>query len=123
MTIDDLFTVPYKLHGRTMEGMDCYGLAIEVERRLGHELWDVLDNRHNSDLCVKRESLNAKQCKAPSEGVLVELYLDNHLHIGVCLNAFDFIHMTKDGVRVSKLAHFKVRAFYEVQEHPNGAYI
>ena len=38
MIFEDLIGVPYKLGGRDLAGMDCWGLCIEVGRRAGIDL-------------------------------------------------------------------------------------
>lgn len=46
----DLIGVPYKVHGRSIEdGLDCYGLAIEVLRRNGIRLDDVIYSDNDED--------------------------------------------------------------------------
>ena len=50
LRIDDLIGVRFKNHGRSVEeGFDCYGLAIEVSKRLGHNLRDLWYERADEE--------------------------------------------------------------------------
>lgn len=84
--INDLLGVPYKDHGRDASGYDCYGLAIEVARRYGYQLNDVLYNNHNLELSAENvPTLNVTPIDEPREGALLEMEYGRELHIGVCL--------------------------------------
>jgi len=50
---DDLIGIPFRFGGRSREGMDCWGLVIEVYRRLGIAVEDVDDY---SDLSAEQVS-------------------------------------------------------------------
>lgn len=113
--IDDLLGVPYKDHGRDKSGYDCYGLAIEVARRFGYKLDDVYYENHNLELSAEYiPTLNTTPRDTPDEGVLIEMQYKNEIHIGVCLNGYDFIHATRNGVRVNKIGTFKIRGYYGI---------
>ena len=114
--INDLIGVPYKDHGRDLDGLDCYGLALEVMRRYGKHLDDVVYNDHSLSLSDKyAPTLNVTSTDTPAEGVLVEMEYKNSLHIGVCLNNREVIHATKTGVRVSPISILKIRGLYICQ--------
>lgn len=113
--INDLLGAPYKEHGRDINGFDCYGLAIEVARRFGYELNDVVYNNHNIELSAEyAPTLNVTPIETPREGALLEMQYNNELHIGICLNAKEFIHMTRGGCRVNRIGTFKVRGIYGI---------
>ncbi len=108
--ITDLIGVPFVEFGRdTKKGLDCYGLAIEVERRLGKKLKDVVLDKFNRERVEKiAPTLNVKkiQMNEIREGVLLEFYgvRDNRLHVAVALDKNTFIHATENqGVRISSL--------------------
>lgn len=113
--INDLLGVPYRDHGRDKSGFDCYGLAIEVERRLGYKLDDVVYNNH--DLTLSDEyapTLNVRPIEKPCTGALIEMQYGDELHIGVCLNEHEFIHMTRAGCRINHIGTYKVRELYGI---------
>lgn len=117
---DDLIGVPYKLHGRTKAGFDCYGLVIEVCKRLGHKLSDrdVVQEGFNEttwsmDIFDKYKGRIAihdgleKTNIAEYGDILV--FFDKQgrtVHIGVKLNKDDFIHCDCNGVHISKLSTY-----------------
>ena len=112
--LDDLLGTPYKDHGRDSSGYDCYGLAIEVARRYGYKLNDVLyDSNHDTELSAANiPTLNVTRIEAPREGALIEMEWRHELHIGVCINEREFIHMTRTGCRINQIGTIKVRGIY-----------
>lgn len=109
INIDDLIGIPYKLHGRNKEGYDCYGLAIEILKRMGYTLPDLY-------LGEESEKLNQVPCGDYSDIVLFYDSKGKVNHIGVCLDKNNFIHCDRYGVRVSKLSSVKVeRRFFRWQ--------
>ena len=115
ISINDLLGIPYKDHGRDKSGMDCYGLAIEVARRYGYKLDDVIYDDHNTSLSQEyAPTLNVTPIDKPREGAIIEMECKNELHIGVCLNSREFIHMTRTGCRVNQIGTIKVRGLYGI---------
>lgn len=116
LDVIDLIGIPYKLHGRYKDGMDCYGVAIEVERRLGKELRDV--NYESTDKYLAEENaptLNVKPTDKIQVGTILEMTLHNELHIGVVVSKSTFIHATiNQGVRISRIGAVPITAMYEV---------
>lgn len=116
--IDDLIGVPYKDHGRDLNGFDCYGLAIEVERRFGFNLKDVVYDDHALELSAEnRPLLNVVEIDKPRAGAIIEMKYGDELHIGVCLNSHEFIHMTRSGCRINQIGIFPIRGFYGCTSH------
>lgn len=116
INIDDLVGIRYKTNGRSIqEGFDCYGLAIEVEKRFGHSLPDLdeikrmdRDIKSCEELCVKQT--NAILIDFPkTEGDV--LFMKDGAgvmnHIGVYLGDGRFIHCNKHGVHLEKVAFYK----------------
>lgn len=113
LRIDDLIGVRFTNHGRSVEeGFDCYGLAIEVSRRLGHNLDDLWYKKacpetftENVDEMVSRMSSRTERTDRQELGDLI-LFSDdngNMVHIGVILEEGKFIHSDIGGVRVTEL--------------------
>jgi len=120
MTIktDDLLGVPYKDHGRDKTGFDCYGLAIEVCRRYGYKLDDIVYENHNKELSDEyKPTLNVTPIDKPREGALLEMDYGKELHVGVCLNSREFIHMTRSGCRISRIGALRIRGIYGLNTH------
>ena len=114
--INDLLEARFKNHGRSVkEGFDCYGLAIEVSRRLGHELYDLWYEKacpetfsENVDTVCKRMSDKTIETTEQELGNLI-LFADENgrmVHIGVILEEGLFIHADIQGVRVTKLEDY-----------------
>ena len=114
--VSDLIGIPYREYGRTLSGLDCYGLAILVEKRLGKKLQDAVYENHDKELSAKYSPLlNIRKTDFIRKGVLLEFHIKNTLHIGVALNSQDMIHATTNqGVRISKIAAYKIAGIYEV---------
>ena len=123
--VADLIGVPFVEFGRDIKtGLDCYGLAIEVERRLGKNLKDVALEKFDREKVERTApNLNVKKLRLDeiSEGVILEFYglQDKRLHIAVALDKKTFIHATENqGVRISSFAssrtYLKLANVYEV---------
>lgn len=115
ISINDLLGIPYKDHGRDKNGMDCYGLAIEVARRYGYKLNDVIYDDHDQSLSDEyKPTLNVTPIDKPREGAVLEMTYGDELHIGVCISSREFIHMTKSGCRINQIGAIKVRGIYGI---------
>lgn len=118
--ITDLLGKPYKAHGRGPNGFDCYGLVIEVEKRLGHSMPDLyrkLSETDNWETDIHNVSFTSgmtgmKKTDTPLFGDVV-LFFDNKgriHHSGVYLKNDDFIHCNKYGVHISKVQTYSLRS-------------
>jgi cell wall-associated NlpC family hydrolase len=113
--LNDLIGAPYKDHGRDAGGFDCYGLAIEVARRYGYKLNDVVYENHDLELSAQNvPTLNVTPIKEPREGALIEMQYGNEIHVGVCINKREFIHMTRQGCRINQIGIYKIRGYYGI---------
>ena len=114
--VSDLIGIPYKDHGRTAEGLDCYGLAIVVLERFGKKLDDVVYENHDMELSgTWAPLLNVRRTDIIKAGSLIEIHIKGTLHIAVALDNRTMIHATTNqGVRISKIAAYKLAAVYEV---------
>ena len=121
--IADLIGVPFVEFGRNPKtGLDCYGLAIEVCRRYGKKLNDVVLERFDRGKVKKTlPQLNVKKTDTIKDCCILEFYgiQDNRLHVGIALDKKTFIHATESqGVRISSLSfaqnYLKLDSIYEV---------
>lgn len=111
--------IPYKLHGRTFEGLDCYGFPILFEKELGHEMYDLYrDYTDNNEKDLDNNIHNIvyanklKKTEIPIFGDIL-LFYDRKgrvCHMGVYLKNNDFIHCDCEGVRVSNLSKYKLKS-------------
>ncbi len=114
--IGDLLGLPYRDHGRGPDAYDCYGLAMEVERRMGKTLRDVAYDWNDPQLCRScAPTLGVHRIQSFGRGALVEIVEGGRLHIGVCLDRQNFIHATRNrGVTVSPLGAYNIRGIYGI---------
>jgi cell wall-associated NlpC family hydrolase len=113
--VGDLVGIPYKEGGRGLDGMDCYGLLIEIFRRDGKKVPDILYSDHSPDITGRVIlSLPFRRVPGPpGEMTVLEIVHNGELHVGVALNKKEFIHATRLGVRVNQIGLYKVRSLYE----------
>ena len=113
--INDLIGVRFLDHGRSKEhGFDCYGLAIEVSHRYGHELPDLWYKRadastfNNNANDVLSELSNCLVLTDEQKSGNLVIFLENkHMgHIGVILEEDIFIHCDKYGVQIIRLSEY-----------------
>lgn len=112
INVYDLIGVRYRYGGRDLSGFDCYGLAIEVCRRFGHELPDDEKFKIKSDMfnnyteeVLSKLKKKLKEVNLPEkEGDLILFNNGGVLsHIGVYLGDSKFIHCDKHGVHIEKI--------------------
>jgi cell wall-associated NlpC family hydrolase len=112
--INDLLGVRFTSHGRSVQdGFDCYGLAIEVSKRLGHELKDLWYEKSEDRVFTENaESMIAANGIIKTDnrelGNLIVFSDDkgNMVHIGVLLDEECFIHAELGGVRITRLENY-----------------
>ena len=122
VSVKDLIGVPYKPHGRDKNGMDCYGVDIEIYRRKGIELPDVDYDKPEEyenvfeQVCHKVRYIKVEQ---PNELSIIMIRLKGEpRHTGVYLGDGLFIHATRNmGVIVEPLHRWKnrVEGYYDVR--------
>lgn len=109
--IDDLIGVNYVSNGRSLKGLDCYGLAIEVSKRFGHKMPDLIEARNDDrdfEKCLKKgiALANVKEIDYPEEEgdiIFFKNFQGVQDHIGVFLGDGLFIHCNAHGVHVERL--------------------
>lgn len=117
--INDLLGKPYKPHARGPVEYDCYGLVIEVEKRIGHKMPDLytrLANRgeweydpHNIDFA--KEMTGMEKTDKPSFGDVIVFFdaKGRIFHTGVYLKNDDIIHCNRDGVHIIKVQEYGIK--------------
>jgi cell wall-associated NlpC family hydrolase len=95
--IDDLIGKPYKKHGRGPDAYDCYGLCIEVSKRLGRELPEVNDIINHEWMVVDK----------PELGDIVMIISPDSRHVGVMIDKNTFLQVSQGsrGVHKMKTSH------------------
>lgn len=119
LDVSDLIGVPYKKNGRDKNGFDCYGLALEVEKRLGTPLNDIFYDNNNDPALVEEgeKTLNVVPVDFITTGTILEMWIKGELHIGVALDPDRFIHCVyNEGVRISAIKYYPVEKKYKVVE-------
>lgn len=114
--VSDLIGIPYKEHGRGVDGYDCYGLVMEVERRIGVELPDYDYEVHSDSLTNEKveEAIDSgRAVKIPTfaDGamVLVSNGRGQKSHIGVYVGDGMICHCDKHGVHLEPEGAFRAR--------------
>ncbi|MBQ0111956.1 MAG: C40 family peptidase [Bacteroidales bacterium] len=111
INIDDLVGKPYKKNGRGPDGYDCYGLAIEVEKRFGHTWLNIEDctkENYSFDDCLNQWKNEVKVIEidspiSESDVILIKDRKGIVSHIGVYLGNNQIIHCNYLGVHIDKL--------------------
>ncbi len=97
----DLLPVPYLKDGRTLAGLDCVGVFLEVQRRLGRTL-----PLYESDPAILAASLGKwerVEAHEPGDGVLI-YSADPPWHLATVISAVEMIHGKQGcGVVVERL--------------------
>lgn len=121
-------SVPYEYYGRTLEGLDCYGIVLlmykeqfnielkEFPSVYPHKAWGPEDSKFVKFL---EEHVGFEKVPCPLVGDLLVLADARGIinHCGIVLNDFEFIHATEgDGVVISNYLYSgyskRTRGFY-----------
>ena len=123
LTLADLIGVPYKDHGRDLDGLDCYGCGILAEYILVRKkLKDALYDKNIPELEQQLvPTLNVEKTDVIERGNILEMTLFNELHIGVVIDSKTFIHATRNqGVRISNINAWNIQSIYKVIDDGNN---
>lgn len=95
----DLLGKPFEALGRGPDSYDCWGLVIEVSKRLGREVPDYEINPGDSKAIYSKYyevELEYDVVSVPKEGDIV-LYkrMDGGLHFGIMINFHKMLHVSK----------------------------
>lgn len=122
MKYEDLLSLPFEINGRfgKTEGIDCYGVCIEMVHRDGRILNDVVYPSLRIP-AAQAEAYSEKLNVAPiaeeeaGEGDIVQGEYEGYLHVAYMLDKKTVIHATFSGVRVSPIIAIKNRKYMRVQ--------
>ena len=115
INIDDLIGVRYKENGRDKKGFDCYGYAMEVEKRFGYELPEIaLDAKFRKqeireELLNKLNIVEINKATNPSDLLLINDNKGIFSHIGVYLGNGKFTHCNIYGVHINNIKEYENR--------------
>lgn len=118
--IDDLLGVKYTHNGRSLKnGFDCYGLAIEVSKRYGHQLPDedyFKSSTRNFGKCrdIGIKQVSVKKVEEPQKEGDIILFKSSSVlnHIGIYIGNSSYIHCDKHGVHICKLGNRDIGVVY-----------
>ena len=121
--LDDLIGKPYKHNGRGPDFYDCWGLCLEVAKRLGRELPEydtpVIEDERNA-LAIKTKDSLFEKLEKPEPWCLVVFQIFDDAgkekwHVGTVLeNCLRFIHITgKTLICTSSLNQPHWKLFFE----------
>lgn len=126
--INKYLGVPFQHQGRTMEGMDCYGLIIAVYADLGHKLFDIEED-YTEKWSWKGKNLFIenyyKQWAFVNEAQVFDVVLLGNgkgvaNHAGIMLKDNRVLHTCRAGTVVSRLEELRMRykfmGFYRLRE-------
>ena len=121
---------PYLHKGRTIAGLDCYGLIIKVYEDLGIRLYDI-DEDYTPDWSwsgrnyfIENYHKEWDKIELPEQfDVVLFCMHDNGIadHGGVMLNSDEFIHTCKAGTVVTKISQLrgKIEGYYRYKQNDN----
>jgi len=123
MSIGQYIGIPYKPHGRSKEGLDCYGLAICIFRERGIELPDPC--YPDTEISTNKRIMESLESTIPNTKIdkpepwcIIEFnILGEPSHIGIYLGHGEFIHsQQKTGVVIEKLNRWekRVKGYYRI---------
>src|SRR5579864_5775045 len=90
----DLIGKPYRDHGRGPDFYDCFGVLIEVERRMGNQLPDYISNPDTLDE-IRVHDWQEVLKPEPGDGILIRS-VDPRWHVGVVINSCEMVHIRRD---------------------------
>ena len=123
--LDDLIGIQYKVHGRGDGGYDCWGLVMEVLKRVGINLPDFL---YDSDdpktqkavYSLAVSGIQHEKTDRPKMWCVVMLKVYGEpVHSAVYIGHGRIIHCSKRGVAIEnlKLWENRIEGYYEIKEN------
>ena len=119
--------IPYKHRGRTLDGLDCWGLIKSIYKDFGYDLWDIEEDYDENwawegrDHFIENYHKQWDKVEKPElfDVVLFKNSKDIANHGGVVLSNDKFIHCCKAGTVINRLSdsHWQKRlqGFYRLK--------
>lgn len=109
--------VPYKHHGRDLNGLDCYGLIVCIYADNGGTLSEPISEysttwaKENKNLFIENYHLEWVKVEKPDflDVILIKNGDGLAFHAGVVLDGKTFIHTNRAGTSIAKLSDWKSR--------------
>jgi cell wall-associated NlpC family hydrolase len=105
--------IPYKHLGRDKEGIDCWGLIVEIYKEKGIDVLDLdyeKDSRKRGDIFMLhyyQDWQEVKEAKMYDVILLENRDRDIASHAGVYISGGKFIHASKRGVIIDRLSRWQ----------------
>ena len=130
--VDKFLGIPFRHHGRSPAGLDCYGLIIAVYKELGYEVWDI-EEEYDRNWSFKGrnhfiENYHKEWVKVDEPAVFDVVLFSNRRgvanHGGVVLSRGRFMHACRAGVVISRLGDInywrRIEGFYRLKKRILG---
>lgn len=116
---------PWLEGGRDQKGIDCMGVVLYVQKRLGHDLPDAFSfcgKNVLKTLMFYAEHIEPVEGPSQPGDILYIPGLSCQIdHLGVVLSCYEYISTTSSGgVQISRLPKDSHARFYRVREVGNG---
>jgi hypothetical protein len=111
--ISDLVGLPYKMHGRNGEGLDCFGLIRVISLRNGTPIKDPVYKGFDPALSKLAGYIGFVKIDKFETGCILEIEKEERLHLGYAIDEENMIHSTiGEGVIVENISKYDVKGFY-----------
>lgn len=129
--LDTYLKVPYLLHGRTLQGVDCWGLILLIYKDLGHKLLDIEEDYDEKwswkgrDLFIENYYEKWEKIAKPKQFDVILFKNSKGVvhHGGIALRNERFIHTSKLGTSLLRLYDKKwvksIEGFYHYKDLKN----
>jgi hypothetical protein len=110
----DLIGLPYKIHGRDEEGLDCFGLIWLIAKRKGTPIRDPVYKGFKCSLIRLAEYVGLKKTDELKKGCVLEIEKDGRLHLGYSIDTERMIHCAyNEGVIIEDIVKYNVKGYYK----------
>lgn len=97
------FNIPYKLYGKSLDGMDCWGLVENVYKDAGLDI-SFVNPEYNEETKWDLSQIPKEFEKVYDQKFLdIVIFSGKQQHCGVVLDGFKFINLLKGGCVIGRL--------------------